>query len=145
MPVINLLPLGSKCALQSGKQQNLLKHFSFKVNTMLNFLRRGQWGDIAGGGGFLQFAAQARRVSSVGMRTSGSELPSSDEPGMRCFDLVAWPINFCRPLGPFWQALSSLPVTICVPKGHTPSSQSFFKEQALRTSCSYWHLDSRCV
>lgn len=61
------------------------------------------------------------------------------------FDLVAWPINFCRLLGPFWQALSSLHVTICVPKGHTPSSQSFFKEQALRTFCSYWHLGSHCM
>ena len=64
---------------------------------------------------------------------------------MWCFDLVAWPINFCRQLGPFWQALSSLHVTICVPKGHTPSSQSFFKEQALRTFCSYWYLGSHCM
>ena len=69
--VISLLPLSSKCTLQCDKQQNLFKHFSFKVNMVLSFLTRGQWGDIVGGRGFLQFAAQSRRVSNLGMMTAG--------------------------------------------------------------------------
>lgn len=30
------------------------------------------------------------------------------------------------------------------PEGHTPSSQSFLKEQAVTTFHPYWHLDSHC-
>lgn len=88
---------------------------------MLSFLSRRHWGEIAGGRGFLQFPAQTRTVSSVGVRISSRERPSSHWPKICPFvTLLPWPGNISTDildsLGK--PCLTGLRSTTCVPEVH---------------------------
>lgn len=62
VPVTSLLPFSSKFTLQyilCDKARNPVEHFFFVINTILSFLGRGCWREIAGGKGILPFVPVA--------------------------------------------------------------------------------------
>lgn len=123
--------LSTSCTHQHilyGNTQNSFKHVSYKVCMMLNFLRRGQWMDIAEGKGPCVAWWNSSRGGRTGWTCASTMHPDCVVPGQPCI------LGLTKPVPP------SLPLYSCQIPLQAPWSSPV--AQRLFTSFAHTHITS---